>query len=304
MKFSLHIVFRRALVALFSIGCFVATAHAADTTPLPVVASFSILGDMVREVGGDRVSVSVLVGPDGDAHVYTPTPADARSVGSARLVFVNGLHFEGWMERLIQAAGYRGKVVVASAGVVPRKLEGGQDPHAWQSLANGRRYVENIRAALVAALPQDADVINARAAAYSAKIEALDKTVRGRFQGLPPAARRVITTHDAFGYFGAAYGVQFLAAEGVSTESEASAASVAGLIRQVRDKQVRALFLENVTDPRLIERIAAEAGGIVGGKLYSDALSPAGGPADSYLKMFAYNVDTLSAAMRRAAVSH
>lgn len=212
-------------------------------------------------------------------------------------MIVNGLRFEGWIDRLVTTSGFHGPVVVASVGISPRFFNGAPDPHAWQSLANAHRYAENIRAVLAAALPRRANQINARAADYLLRIDALDRSLRQRFAAIPAAQRRVITTHDAFGYFGEAYGVVFLAAQGLSTASEASAGDVARLVRQVRAQKARAFFIENVTDPRLLQRIAREAGMQVGGTLYSDALSAPGGAADSYLKLMEHNatmlIDTL-----------
>jgi zinc/manganese transport system substrate-binding protein len=294
----MHRSFLLALLAL----CALASegAHAAEGK-LRVVASFSILGDIVKNVGGDRVGVATLVGPDGDAHVFEPTTADARALAKADLVFVNGLGLEGWMERLIQAAGYKGPLVVASDGAPPRTMvEDGRtvaDPHAWQDLSNGRRYVENVAAGLAAADPQGAAAYRAAAAAYEAELAAKDKWVRAELATVPAERRKIITSHDAFGYFGAAYGVTVLAPVGVSTEAEPSAGGLARLIRQMRQEGVRVVFLENMTNPKLIETLASEAGARVGGTLYADALSPPGGPADTYLKMFDNNLPQLKAAM-------
>ena len=275
-------------------------AYAADGK-LKVVASFSILGDIVRNVGGDRVEITTLVGPDGDAHVFEPTPADARSVAGADVVFVNGLGFEGWMERLIQASGYKGPLVVASGGVQSRTMdEDGQtvtDPHAWQDLRNGRLYVENVAAGLAAADPRGAEAYRAAAAAYEVELAAKDKWVRDELAAVPSEQRKIITSHDAFQYFGAAYGVAFLAPVGVSTEDEPSAAGMAQLVRQMRTEGVKVVFLENMTNPKLLETLATEVGARVGGTLYADALSPPGGPADTYLKMFDNNLPQLKAAM-------
>jgi zinc/manganese transport system substrate-binding protein len=275
-------------------------ARAADAK-LKVVASFSILGDIVKNIGGDRVAVTTLVGPDGDAHVFEPTPADARAVAAADVVVVNGLGLEGWMQRLIQASDYKGPVVTASAGVTSRTMdEDGAtvtDPHAWQDLSNGRLYVANVAAGLAAADPQGAAVYRAAAAAYTAAIAAKDEWVRAELKDVPAGQRRIITSHDAFGYFGAAYGVRFLAPVGVSTEAEPSAAGIARLIRQMRSEGIKVVFFENMTSPKLVETLAGESGARVGGTLFSDALSPPGGPADSYLKMFDNNVPQLKAAM-------
>jgi len=278
-------------------------ADAADK--LKAVASFSILGDMVRHVGGDRVDVATLVGPDGDAHVFSPTPADAKTLAGAQLFFVNGLGFEGWMERLEKSSGFKGTVVVASTGVKPRSMveeEGGEpetitDPHAWQDLANGELYIANIRDGLIAADPEGKAVYEANAAKYLDAIAEEDTVVRAALAALPEARRKIITSHDAFGYFGAAYGLEIIAPEGVSTESEASAQDVAKIIRQIKDGKIPAVFLENVTDHRLLDQIARETGAKIGGTLYSDALSGADGPAPTYLDMFRHNAGALTAAL-------
>lgn len=267
--------------------------------PLQVVVSFSILDDMVRSVGGSAVAVHPLVGPGADAHAFEPSPADARRLAGADLVIVNGLHFEGWLPRLIKAAGYRGPVLVATGSIVPRRRGGVDDPHAWQDLANARIYVENIRAALVKAVPTAAVAINLRAQTYTAALDQLDRQARIAFDAIPRERRRVITAHDAFGYFGAAYGVDFLAPQGWSTDSEPSAAAVAALIRQLKDQRVKAVFLENITDPRLVQRLTHEGGGVLGGTLYSDALSPPGTAADTYIGMFTHNVTTLIGALKQ-----
>ena len=277
----------------------VASAQAAPP-PLRVVATFSVLADMVREVGGPAVEVASLVGPNADAHMFAPTPADARRVASADLVVVNGLNYEGWIERLIRASGYKGPVLVASEGITPRRVGRGIDPHAWQSLAHAKQYVQNIRAALVGAAPTRRAEIDTRAAAYLQRITALEQDTLARIGRLPAQQRRVITAHDAFGYFAAAYGVEFVSPRGWSTDSEPSADSVARIVRQARAQQVGALLLENISDPRLIERIAREAGVGVGGALYSDALSPPGAAADTYLRMFAHNVRTIVEALEQA----
>ncbi len=238
-------------------------AHAADGR-LKVVASFSVLGDIVKNVGGDRVAVATLVGPDGDAHVFEPTPADAKAVAAADVVFVNGLGLEGWMERLIQSSDYKGPVVVATKGVKPRTMgeEGAEitDPHAWQDLGNGRIYVENVAAGLAAADPRGAKAYRAAAAAYGAEIAAKDKWVRAELAAVPAGQRRIITSHDAFGYFGTAYGVTFLAPVGVSTEAEPSAAGIARLIEQMKSEGIKVVFFESMTSPKLVETLASEAG--------------------------------------------
>lgn len=288
---------RRATLAVLAAAALPLRAPAAR--PLQVVASFSLLADMAREVAGDAAQVHSLVGPNADAHVFEPTPADARRLAQADLVIVNGLHFEGWIERLIRSSGYRGTVVVATQGITPRRLGAEVDPHAWQSLVHAQRYVENIRAALAAAAPAQAEAIGARAHAYSAQLAALDAHARAAFDAIPRAQRRVVSTHDAFGYLGEAYGVSFIAPRRWSTASEASAADVAAVIRELRRNQAQALFVENISEPRSIERIAQETGARVGGTLYSDALALPGKGPDSYLKLMAHNIETILAALQR-----
>jgi zinc/manganese transport system substrate-binding protein len=274
-------------------------ANAADK--LKVTASFSVLGDMVRQVGGDRVDVITFVGPNGDAHVYEPTPGDIKALAASKILFINGLGLEGWMTRLEKSSGFKGTVVVATKGVSPREMIEDEkkitDPHAWQSLANGKIYVANIRDALIATDPEGKATYEANAAKFLDGITQMDTQVKEAVAKLAPNRRKIITTHDAFGYFGAAYGMQFIAPEGVSTESEASAKDVAKIIRQIKAEKIPAVFLENVTDSRLLDQIAKETDAKVGGTLYSDALSEPSGPAGTYLDMFRHNVETLSAAL-------
>ena len=275
---------------------------------LPVVASFSILGDFVREIGGERVAVTTLVGPDGDAHVYSPTPADAKTVAGAKLVVVNGLKFEGWLTRLVKSSGTKATVATATKGIKPLKLEeahdhdhghdhGGEDPHAWQSVANAKLYVGNVRDALIAADPAGKATYEANAAAYQTRLDALEAEIKAAVARIPADRRKAITSHDAFGYFVKAYGIAFIAPQGVSTEAEASARDVARIIRQIKAQKVPAVFLENITNPRLAEQIARESGAKIGGRLYSDALSAADGPAGTYIAMMKHNISQIEKAL-------
>lgn len=277
-------------------------APAVAQEKLKVVATFSILADFVKNVGGERVAVSALVGPNGDAHVYQPSPGDAKMLADATVVVANGLGFEGWINRLVKASGTKAPMIVATRGIKPRKAEdphghGDADPHAWQSAANAKVYVANIRDALVAADPAARDVYEANAAAYARKLDALDAEVKTAIEKIPADRRRIITTHDAFGYFAGAYGVTFIAPQGVSTEAEVSAKDVARIITQIRKQKIPAVFLENVTDKRLLERIGAEGGARIGGTLYSDALTDEKGAAPTYLDMMRHNVKQLAAAL-------
>ncbi|MCP3369103.1 metal ABC transporter solute-binding protein, Zn/Mn family [Bradyrhizobium cajani] len=264
---------------------------------LNVVASFSILSDFVRNVGGDRVNLTTLVGADSDVHVYTPAPSDAKRIADAKLVIVNGLGLEGWLPRLVQSAGSKAQVVTASTGIVPLKLGSGADPHAWQSVPNVKIYVTNIANALAAAAPEDADVFRAQAKAYLEKLETIDREVREAVAKIPPERRKVISTHDAFGYFAAEYGVQFIAPLGVSTETEPSARDIAAIIGQIKAARIPAVFLENISDDRLIRRIAAETGAKIGGTLISDGLTGEKGPAPTYIDMVRHNIKALTSAL-------
>jgi zinc/manganese transport system substrate-binding protein len=280
---------------------FVAYPAAAEPLArLPVVASFSILADLTRAIGGERIEAVALVGPDGDAHAYQPTPTDAKALRAARLIIVNGLGFEGWIDRLVKASKTSAPIVVATEGVLARKDEdthGGTDPHAWQAIANTRIYVANIRAGLIAADPGSAETYRANTKAYLEKLAALEAEVVASIAKIPPDNRKVITTHDAFGYFGAAYGLDFIAPEGVATEAEPSARDVAKIIRQIKARKIPAVFMENITDARTIRRIAAETGARIGGTLFSDALSPPDGPAPTYLDMIRHNAKELTTAL-------
>jgi zinc/manganese transport system substrate-binding protein len=262
-----------------------------------VVASFSILGDFVRNVGGDRVSVTTLVGPDGDVHVYTPPPADARKIADAKLLVVNGLGLEGWLPRLLQSSGSKAPILTATKGIAPLEAGSDADPHAWQSVANARIYVANISDALVAADPVDAGVFRENAKTYLTKLDALDREVREAVAKIQPGRRRAISTHGAFGYFAAAYGIRFIAPSGVSTESEASARDIAGIITQIKKEKIPAVFLENISDDRLIRRIAAETSARVGGTLYSDSLTGEKGEAPTYIELVRHNIKALTSAL-------
>ncbi len=304
----------RAL-AMSVITLSVIAASPAPAEPLKVVASFTVIADFARNVGGDRVDVTTIVGPDGDAHVYEPRPADAVAMARADVVLVNGLHFEGFLRRLVEASATGARIVELTTGVTPIAFKpefaeadhdheagedeaehGALDPHAFQSIPNALIYVKNIADAFCAADAAGCDGYRANAAAYGGKLEALDAEVRAAIAAIPKQRRVVITSHDAFGYFEHEYGLTFLAPQGLSTDSEPSAADVARLIGQVRQKQAAAIFVETVTNPRLIEQIAAETGIKVGGALHSDALS-GDGPASTYIGMMRDNVAKIKGAI-------
>ena len=251
----------------------------------------------MKNVGGDRVNITTLVGPNGDVHVYTPAPADAKKIADAQLMIINGLGLEGWLPRLVQSSGSKAAIVTASDGIAPLKSGSSADPHAWQSVANAKIYVANIRDALSAADPAGAAAYRANTEAYLAKLDALDREVRETIARIPPARRKVISTHDALGYFAAAYGVEFVAPLGVSTESEPSARDIAAIITQIRTQMIPAVFLENISDVRLIRRISAETGARIGGTLYSDSLTAEKGDAPTYIDMVRHNIKALTGAL-------
>ncbi|MDV6318233.1 metal ABC transporter substrate-binding protein [Chromohalobacter sp. HP20-39] len=323
----------KSLTLLLSAAALTLSSTARAEAPLEVVASFSILGDMVENVGGEHVDVTTLVGPDGDAHVFSPSPIDARAVGAADLFIVNGLHFEGWLDRLVEASGYAGPVVVASRGIDALSFDeertahdheghghrhddshaghdhdhshgdshaghdhGPEDPHAWQDLQNGKQYVKNIRDALIEADPAHADDYRDNAAQYLDAIDSLDGEIHQRISEIPKANRVLITNHDAFGYFANAYGLDVLSPVGLSTAAQPSAADMAKLIRQIQKRDVKALFLENMTNPALLEQLSNETGVAIGGTLYAGALASEG-EASTYLGMFKHNVDELTQAL-------
>lgn len=303
--------------SLFSLGAalLLAVAGQAQAAPVKAVATFTVIADVVKQVGGDQVQVTSLVGPNGDPHAYEPTPADAQALKQADVVFMSGLHLEGWMDRLIKASGQARPPVVLSQGVKTREMaededehghddhghdHGGIDPHVWNSPLNVIVYTRNVVKALSEVDPSDAALFKANGDRYIAELEAMDRYAREQIGQVPNTQRKVLTSHDAFGYFADAYGVTFISPLGLSTEAEASAQDVAKLIRQIKQEHVAAYFFENSNDPRLVQQIAKASGAQPGGELYVEALSPADGPAPTYAAMFRYNVDTLVKAMKGA----
>ena len=289
--------------------------------PIPVVATFSVLGDMVKRIGGEHISLTTLVGADGDTHVYQPTPQAARVVAEADVLFINGLGFEGWLERLVEAAPFGGSLVVATTGIEPIAFgghddheegheeeheeeatehhgeHGAFDPHAWHSFTNAIVYANNIAAGLAQVDPTNAGSYYQNHQIFVNEIRALKAEADVLMAALPIDKRTVVTPHDGFGYFADLYNLRFEAPQGLSTESEASAADVAKLILLIRKQEISAVFIESITDNRLMEQIANETGAVIGGKLYSDALSSEDQPASTYLDMMRHNTKTLSQAL-------
>ncbi len=288
---------RRCLSWLVAAVALLATTPTLAQAKLQVVASFTILADLARNVGGDRVVVTSLVGPNGDVHSYVPTPADAKVLAGAKVIVFNGLGIEGATARFMESVAKNAQVVVASIGVTPLRLGGQLDPHAWQSVSNAKLYVANIRDALISADPADKAVFEANAAAYLQRLDALDAEFKTEIVKIPPDRRELISIHDAFGYLGCAYGIAFIAPHGVSTEAEGSARDIAHIIKQIRAEHIPAVFLENVADPRVLEQIARESGARVGGTLYSDALTAPDGPAPTYIDLMRHNLKQLVTAL-------
>ncbi|CAI8776269.1 zinc/manganese transport system substrate-binding protein [Pseudomonas sp. IT-P258] len=289
----------RALLVLLSLMVSMSLSAAEK---LQVVTSFSILADMTRQVGKEHIQITNMVGPDADAHTYEPTPDDAKALLKARLIIKNGLGFEPWLDRLVTSTETRVPVISASHGVIPRSLdEDGAtvpDPHAWHNLANTELYIANITKALIAADPANAADYERNSQVYLKQVYALLAEAKAKLGSLPPGNRKIVTSHDAFGYLGQAYGIEFMAPQGLSTEREPSAAEVAALITQIRQAKVKAVFMENIKDARLLKQIADESGAQIGGTLYSDALA-ASGPASTFTGLFEYNLNTLYNALSK-----
>ncbi len=304
LRYNVPYMKRRTLLTLLP---FAAAAHA--QAPLDVIASFTILADMTREIGGDAVRVTSLVGPDGDAHSFSPRPSDVRSLAAARVLVRNGLGFEPWLDRVLRTSGFKGIDIVATAGVQARRMidahghahGAGRDPHAWQDPRNALLYVRNIAEGLARADAPRADLYRQRADAYAARICETDAWIEAQFAPFPREKRRIITSHDAFGYFGARYGIDFRAAQGVNAEGDPSAQAIAALVRQIRRENIRVVFVENMTNPAIMETLAREAGAVVGGRVFSDALSAPDGPAASYIAMLRHNATAFARAFSGAA---
>ena len=288
------------LGALLAAVCCAGPASAADR--IKVVASFSILGDLAGNIGGAHVEVVNLIGPNGDPHVFEPSPADASLITDARMVVVNGFGLEGWLNRLIAVSNKRALIVIATQGIAPRASEADRtrlDPHAWQSVVNAKIYAANIRDGLITADPANKADYESNYSVYLARLTALDQEIRDSVASIPPDRRRVLTNHDAFGYFADSYGIAFIGLQGMSTDAEPSAGDLASTIRQIRQQKITALFLENIVNPAQLNRIAAETGVQIGGTLYSDALTDAGGQAPTYIDLMRHNIRTLSAALKK-----
>lgn len=292
---------RRYLLGLLAAAATPRSLRAAAQGP--VVATLSLLADMAQRIAGPGIEVSSLVPVNGDAHVWEPRPADLRRVGAAAVLIENGLGLEGWMVRMPQAAGFHGLRITASRSVTPRSMiQNGRritDPHAWQDPRNGVLYASAIAEGLAQALPGESSAISQRAAAYVAEIEATDRWITETLAAIPPEKRRLLTSHDAFGYYGARYGITLRAIQGLSTEGEPSARDIATLIAQIRRENIKAVFVETMTSPRLAQMVARESGAVLGPAVYSDTLSAPDGPAPGYLSMLRYNTAQFAAAMGR-----
>ncbi|AEI38429.1 MAG: metal ABC transporter substrate-binding protein [Zymomonas mobilis subsp. pomaceae] len=280
--------------------CFL-SQNKVEARTIKAVASFTVLADVIKQVGGTHVNVISLVPPEGDPHEFEPSPDDAKHLRTADLIFISGEGLETWFSRLALVSGYKGRPIVVSKGVNTRMIkEDGHiivDPHVWNSISNVEIWVKNIAQVLSKADPEDARDFASNAARYIIQLQALDRDAHARLDPIPISRRKILTNHDAFGYFGRDYGITFLSPVGISTEAEPSAADVATIIRQIRQQGGKVFFFENSTDPRLVQQIAAEAGVHSGGKLYVESLSPPNGPAPTYMAMFQHNVDQIVKAL-------
>jgi zinc/manganese transport system substrate-binding protein len=286
---------------ILSASLLVSLPSFAQETKIPVVASFSILGDFVKNIGGERINLTTLVQAGADAHVYSPTPSDAQKLVQAKVIFINGLRFEGWIDRLVASSGTNAKIITTTKGIKPLETNNndghGLDPHAWQNIANAKIYSTNIRDALIAADPAGKATYETNTSAYIAKLDALEVETKAALAKIPASKRKIITSHDAFGYFAKSYNIEFIAPQGISTDSEASAKDVAKIIRQIKSEKITAIFVENMTDPRLIQRIATETSAKSGGTIFSDSLSDDKGKAGTYIDMMRHNVEQITQAL-------
>ena len=293
----MHFIRRIFIISVIALSATMQLAAYAEEK-IKVTASFSILGDLVRVIGGDRVSVYSLVGPNEDAHIFEPKPTDAKQLLTSQVFITNGLGFEPWAHKLAKASGFKGTSITASKSVQTRKMSGETDPHAWQNPNNVILYVQNIADGLSQSDPAGAKAYQANALAYMKELRALDLWAKSQFAGTPVSKRKVITSHDAFGYLSAQYQIQFLSPQGVNTEAEPSAKQVAQLIRQIKRERIKAVFVENMTNPKLLAQLSQDAGVDVRADLYSDALSAADKPGSTYLLMMRHNISQLAAGMR------
>jgi len=324
-------IFKKAMTTLLlGLGL---TCHASADEKLPIVASFSILGDLVSQVGGEHIELTTLVKENGDAHVYSPTPKDVQAVRNAKVLVTNGLNFEGWVPRLLESSHFEGATIVASTGVQGIEVgeeheeydhdtheheehdhdaheheehnhdahghhHEGTDPHAWHSIDNVKIYIQNIEKGLSKIDPRNAADYQKNAQAYLSKLEKLDVELHAKIDSIPETQRKVITPHEAFTYFSREFNVEFIAPQGTSTESEASAADMAAIIKQIRSENIKAVFMENISDNRIVEQISQETDAVIGGKLFTGALSETGGDAPTYIEMMRYNVSTIASALK------
>jgi zinc/manganese transport system substrate-binding protein len=281
------------LLGLFFMGFGLTSAHA---DKIKAIATISIIGDVLKNVARDSVNLIVLVGANGDAHEYEPIPADSVNIAKADIIFENGLHLEHWLDKLYTASGSKAKRIVVSQGVTPRIFENNPqetDPHAWQDVTNVIIYTQNVRDALIAIDPANKDKYFANAKDYIEKLQSLDSWVKAELALIPVEKRKLVTNHDALGYFANRYGFKIIGAVIPSATTEAadlSAQQTIQLLEIIKSNGVHAIFSENMANPNLVETLSKEAGVQVGPDLYTDTLDPVGSQGDTYLKMIRYNV--------------
>ncbi len=275
---------------------------AKETRPLKIVATATIMADMTKNIVGDQSVVHCIVPAGADPHVYDPTPADAKLIADADLIIQNGLTFEGWLSELISNSGTKAKVITLTEGVdVIGSLDytNSNDPHAWMNAANALVYIKNIKDALVEINPKNEEVYNFNYGVYKQQIEQLDNYILKEIQKIPENRRILITSHDAFQYYGKKYGIRLEAIQGTSTEAEAQTSDIIRLTKTIKENNIPAVFIESTINPKLLKGLAKENDIVVGGELFADSLGDEESEAATYLDMLRYNTDVIVAALSR-----
>jgi ABC-type Zn uptake system ZnuABC Zn-binding protein ZnuA len=286
------ITIKRLILTAF---CMAFISAQAQDKPI-VLSTASMMNDMAKNIGGDNFSYSTVVPIGSDPHLYEPTPGDARACHGASIILMNGLTFEGWLAKLIENSGTEAQIKTITEGVVAIASEqytNATDPHAWMSAANGLIYSQNIRDVFIAFIPEKEQEFRSNYTRYKADIEALDQYISRKIASIPEEKRILITSHDAFQYYGRRYHISLEAILGTSTDADVQTSDVQRLNEVIRTTPVPAVFIESTISPRLLGQIAKDNGIVIGGKLYADSLSEEDGPAGTYLKMLRYNTDVI-----------
>lgn len=268
-----------------------------------ILTTTSVLRDMAQHIAPDHCRVETIVPRGMDPHIYEPTPSDIDLVLASDLIFMNGLRLEGWLDKIISNAGRHGKKVIVTEGITPitsLEYESAPDPHAWMDLSLGLTYLKNMRKALVELMPRHADEIQQKYDTYIREMRDVHEWTREQIQSIPAENRVLITSHDAFQYFGRAYGMELHAALGLSTDADVKTGDVLNITRLLESSAIPAIFIESTINPKLLEQIASDYNVVIGGELYADALSSQNGPAGTYLDLFRHNVNTITQALTRS----